>query len=196
MTYENLTLAHFLDKADQLAACAEEVKALNAQVCLFAMSNQAFAQVAVFPHAEWQCQSLLALCLCLRHSCKLVCMLLSPVHGPADLPSQHLQYHCLPRRWVDACKASVSSCCCGCSGSRRVSNKKGSGRVTSLGPGAPLHSVSVHLNSRHQVSDASTRSASIHKPISTCHYVQQACYPDVHRALQAACFPGKHHSAA
>lgn len=32
VTFENLSLAHFLDKADQLAACAEKVKALNAQV--------------------------------------------------------------------------------------------------------------------------------------------------------------------
>ena len=32
VTYETLTLAHFLDRADRLAACAEEIKALNAQV--------------------------------------------------------------------------------------------------------------------------------------------------------------------
>jgi len=32
VTFDNLTLAHFLDKADRLAGCAEEIKALNAQV--------------------------------------------------------------------------------------------------------------------------------------------------------------------
>ena len=35
VTYENLTLAHFLDRADKLAASAEEIKALNAQVAWF-----------------------------------------------------------------------------------------------------------------------------------------------------------------
>ena len=32
VTYENLTLAHFLDKAERLAASANDIKALNAQV--------------------------------------------------------------------------------------------------------------------------------------------------------------------
>ena len=36
VTFDNLTLAHFLDKADRLAGCAEEIKALNAQVHPFA----------------------------------------------------------------------------------------------------------------------------------------------------------------
>lgn len=36
VTFENVTLAHFLDKAQQLAACAEQVKALDAQVRMHA----------------------------------------------------------------------------------------------------------------------------------------------------------------
>ena len=32
VTFDNVTLAHFLDKAQQLAACAEQIKALDAQV--------------------------------------------------------------------------------------------------------------------------------------------------------------------
>ena len=32
MTFDNVTLAHFLDKAEQLAASAEQIKALDAQV--------------------------------------------------------------------------------------------------------------------------------------------------------------------
>ena len=32
VTFDNVTLAHFLDKAERLAACAEDIKALDAQV--------------------------------------------------------------------------------------------------------------------------------------------------------------------
>jgi len=50
VTYDNLTLAHFLDRADRLAGCAEEIKALNAQVLKTSLLHPAhYLQLALAP---------------------------------------------------------------------------------------------------------------------------------------------------
>ncbi|KAL3130926.1 hypothetical protein ABBQ38_000251 [Trebouxia sp. C0009 RCD-2024] len=48
VTFENLSLAHFLDKADQLAACAEKVKALNAQALGESVIRKALEELQVW----------------------------------------------------------------------------------------------------------------------------------------------------
>lgn len=59
VTFDNLTLAHFLDKADRLAGCAEEIKALNAQVHPFAEVKQHPDMSALLAYAfciyNWSC---------------------------------------------------------------------------------------------------------------------------------------------
>lgn len=59
VTFDNLTLAHFLDKADRLAGSAEEIKALNAQVHPFAEVKQHPDMSALLAYAfcihNWLC---------------------------------------------------------------------------------------------------------------------------------------------
>ncbi|DBA90074.1 TPA: hypothetical protein ACH3X2_004335 [Trebouxia sp. C0005] len=48
VTFDNLTLAHFLDKADRLAGCAEEIKALNAQALGESVIRKALEELQVW----------------------------------------------------------------------------------------------------------------------------------------------------
>ena len=140
VTYENLSLAHFLDKADQLAASAESVKALNAQVC-FCQTEVYSCIPAQAPFRAWCTPDLSCM-----HSCvynisgkqRLSVCLLSK--AAAQQPSSDLPVY-----------ETV--------GTGRIGNKKGFGGTASLGPGTPLHSVSVLFNIWYQVSPVSTTCA-------------------------------------
>ncbi|KAL0047749.1 hypothetical protein WJX82_010930, partial [Trebouxia sp. C0006] len=48
VTFDNLTLAHFLDKADRLAGCAEDINALNAQALGESVIRKALEELQVW----------------------------------------------------------------------------------------------------------------------------------------------------